>query len=136
MRCEFLRHCPKKNLQKGLTRKPQSLILNCVDKTFPDSSMVEHSTVNRVVTGSSPVGGAKPPWSTSVDWGGLRLGSNSRGVPTLHNVLTRALLCGFCAQRAFAATLWVNVLGNLWVDGVIPRSRLFGNARKMRSRST
>ena len=58
MRCEFLRHCPKKNLQKGLTRKPQSLILNSVDKTFPDSSMVEHSTVNRVVVSSSLTRGA------------------------------------------------------------------------------
>ena len=58
MRCEFLRHCPKKNLQKGLTRKPQSLILNNVDKTFPDSSMVEHSTVNRVVVSSSLTRGA------------------------------------------------------------------------------
>ena len=58
MRCEFLRHCPKKNLQKGLTRKPQSLILNSVDKTIPDSSMVEHSTVNRVVVSSSLTRGA------------------------------------------------------------------------------
>lgn len=49
---------PKKNLQKGLTRKPQSLILNNVDKTFPDSSMVEHSTVNRVVVSSSLTRGA------------------------------------------------------------------------------
>ena len=33
-------------------------ILDFVD-TFLDSSMVEHSAVNRVVVGSSPTGGAK-----------------------------------------------------------------------------
>ena len=33
-------------------------------KVILDSSMVEHSAVNRVVVGSSPTRGAKAPWSS------------------------------------------------------------------------
>ena len=42
--------------------------------TFPLSSMAEHSTVNRRVTGSSPVGGAAPAPSPASQAAGLRHG--------------------------------------------------------------
>ena len=39
------------------------VIINAVSR-FPDSSMVEHTAVNRGVVGSSPTQGVKAPWSS------------------------------------------------------------------------